>query len=266
MALSPTALATGFIQRVLPPAQSDSRTVDSPARMDRYGGPAITYAAHSLNGLADSGAIVVASNIAVGTPAAGTGVTWVAAQTSFSDTQPNFIIYNPNQAGGASIHLLCLKMVANAVGTAAVSWQYAGVLDPVGNRSVTTNHVSQASVAPVRAGLGGPANAPILPLVLYQSSATASAISASSQQARLVSRGSLGALNVIGDEFVINFGSFEGGGTSTLTAAEAAGIGTRRSAEGPVVIDPGTAYTLTIWGPSSSAAIAPDFQFWMALL
>ena len=52
-------------------------------------GPAIAYAGPSLNGINASGQLFCASNIPPGTPAAGTGVTWVAAQTSFADTQPN---------------------------------------------------------------------------------------------------------------------------------------------------------------------------------
>ena len=268
MALSTTALQTGLIQRILPPAQPDSRTVDSPARQDRYGGPSITYAAHSLNGLADSGALVVASNRAIGTPAAGTGVTFKAAVTSFADTTgSNFIVYNPEPAGGKSVHLNCLKMIATAVGTAAVGWQYLGILDPVGGmRSITTNNTAQASVSCVKSSITGAAGSPQLPVVYYQNGTTATTLGASSPLARTVSQGSLGALNVIADEFVIRFGSFEGSTTPPLTGAESAGIGTRSSVEGPVIIDPGHVYTLCIWATSSSASFNPDFLFWMTLL
>ena len=268
MALSTTALQTGLIQRILPPAQPDSRTVDSPARQDRYGGPAITYAAHSLIGLADSGALVVASNIAIGTPAAGTGVTFKAAVTSFADTTgANFIIYNPEPAGGKSIHLLCLKMIASAAGSSATLWSYAGILDPVGGtRSITTNNTSQASVANVKSSISGAAGGPLLPVVYYQNGTTATTCAASSPLARTVSRGTLGGLNIAGDELVIKYGSFEGSGSVPLTAAEVAGVGTRCSVDGPVIIDPGHVYTIAIWGTSSSASFNPDFQFWMALL
>ena len=224
--------------------------------------PSITYSTQSTNGIAAAGQMIVASNIAVGTPAAGTGVTWVAAQTSFSDTQPNFYIQNLDPV--KSLHLICLKMVANAVGTAAVSWQYAGVLDPTA-RSITTNHVSLAAtfVPNTNATTG---TGYTLPSVQYQSSATASAFSASSGKAAMVSRGSLGALNVIGDEFIIKFGTFDASGTTALTAAESGGVGSRASCDGPVIIAPNSVYTLTIWGPSSSAAFAPDFSFFMAAL
>ena len=67
-----------------------------------------------------------------------------------------------------------------------------------------------------------------------------------------------------GDEFIVKFGSFEGAGTTALTAAESAGVGTRKASDGPVVIAPGSSYTFTLWGLASAAAINPDFQIWMA--
>ena len=82
----------------------------------------------------------------------------------------------------------------------------------------------------------------------------------------VVSQGSLGALNVIADEFQIKFGTFDAGGSTPLTAAESGGIGTRASADGPVIIGPNGHYTLSIWSTSSSAAINPDFLFFMAAL
>ena len=223
-------------------------------------GPAISYAAASLNGIAASGQVFVASNIAIGTPTAGTGVTWVAAQTTFADTQPNFIIQNSDTA--KSIHLLAIKMTASAIGTSATSWHYAGVLDTAA-RAITTSHYASAAVYGANSGALTPQGF-ALPSVLYQTGTTAGVIAASSANSRLISRGSLGGLNIVGDEFLVKFGSFEGSGTTALTAAEVAGVGTRKSSDGPVVIAPGSSYTFTLWGIASAAAINPDFQIWMA--
>jgi hypothetical protein len=224
--------------------------------------PSGTYTTQSVNGLAAAGSLIMASNIPVGTPAAGTGVGWVAAQTSFSDTQPSFIITNNDLT--KSLHLLCLKMVANAAGSSATSWQYAGVLDVTKGRTVTTNHFANAAVfAPNSNALGGTGTF-VLPTVQYQTSTTASVVAASTVAACLVSRGGLGALNIVGDEFVIKWGTFDASGTTTLTAAEVAGSGTRCSSDGPVIIAPQTCFTLTIWGVASTVAFAPDFSFFMA--
>lgn len=224
-------------------------------------GPAISYAHGSLNGINASGQVICASNIAVGTPAAGTGVTWVAAVTQFLDTQPTFIIQNLDTK--ISIDMVAVKMVSTAAATSATSHHYAGVLDTIA-RAVTTNHFAAAAVYTPNSGStpGGF----VLPSVSYQTGTTASVIAASSANSRLVSRGSMGGLNVACDTFIVKFGSFEGQESVPLTAAQATSVGTRKASDGPVRIGPGCSYTFTMWAPGQAAALNPDFTIWMAAI
>ena len=223
-------------------------------------GPGISYAHGSLNGINASGQVFCASNIAVGTPAAGTGVTWVAAVTQFADTQPTFIIQNADQK--LSIDLIAIKMSSSAVATSATLHEYAGVLDTAA-RSVTTNHLAAAAVFVPNSNLSSPPNFQ-MPTVSYQTGTVATVIAASSLNSRLVSRGNLGGLNVAGDVFMVKFGSFEGMESIPLTAVQATGVGTRKASDGPVRIAPGHSYTFTMWAVGQAAALNPDFHIWMA--
>jgi hypothetical protein len=207
-----------------------------------------------MNGLAEEGSVVMATN-----PTPGTGVTWIAAQTTYTNTGPNFVVFNNEPAGGKNVQLRCLKMVTTAAGTAAVCWQHLGLLDV--QQLPTTNHMSYAML--VNPNFGVPVLANNLQ-VLYQSSATASVFPAPTNAARMVARGSLGGLNVAGDVMRVNFGSFDAGVTPAITAAESATqTGGRADCEGPVIIPPGAAYYHYIWAASSSAAFAPEFIFTM---
>lgn len=199
---------------------------------------------------AEDGSYILATN-----PTIGTGLTWVAAQTAFSDTAPNFYIFNPDTT--KSLWLRRLKLQCGAVGTAAVSWRYAVILDTVA-RAPTTDHT--LAIVPVTPN-SSQALA-VTPTILAQNSATVSVVPASSAAKRLVALGTLGGLNIAGSEFEVCFGSTDSGAFQGV--ADAAGEPSRKiTNSSPVVIGPGHSCMIHIWGPSSSASINPEFELAM---
>lgn len=195
-------------------------------------------------------------------PTVSTGMTQVAAQTTFVDTTPNMYIYNPevqSNPNAKSIYLDYIKMIATAAATAATAIHYAIVLDTVARNLSTDNTQSLTPVNP-----NGNASNILAPTVKWQNSATASVIVASSASKRLVGRGVLGGLNVAGDEMVIVFGSTDVGATAGLTAAQAAALSRRVSNSPGIVIGPGQSLVLHLWAPSSSASWNPELEigFW----
>ena len=155
-------------------------------------------------------------------------------------------------------------MIASAAGTGATLWSYLGVLDTTVRTASTENRTAAAVYCPNTNASAG--NGFVLPTVMYQNGTTATTLTASSPASMVVSQGTLGALNLAGDELMIRYGSFDAPGSTPLTAAEVAGVGTRSSADGPVIIAPNSFYTLSIWGAGSSASFNPDFLFFMAAL
>ena len=212
-----------------------------------------TYPAPNRNQFAAEGSYILATN-----PTVGTGQTWVAAQTAFSDTAPNFWIHNNEPANGRTLYLDYLKLISTAVGTAAVSWQYAVIVDPV-PRTVTTNHL--LAITPVCTASSYSLVA--VPTINVQSSATATALSASSASSKLVGRGCLGGVNIAGHVYGILFGDCSAGVTAVGSTDTAAAPGRSFDFSGPVGINPGQDCTIYIWGPSSSASLAPEFELGM---
>lgn len=211
-----------------------------------------SFPAPTRHQLVAEGSYMVATN-----PTVDTGLTWVAAQTAFSDTTPNFYIVNNEPAGGKSLYLDILKLMSTAVGTAAVSWRWAVKVDPVA-RSLTTDNT--LAITPVNPN--SEASNPISVTVKAQNSATASVISASSASAKLLGQGVLGGVNIVGHQYILSFGdsSIGLGGGITDAAGAPASSGDIAPA---VVIAPQHNATIYIWGPSSSAALAPTFSLGM---
>lgn len=212
-----------------------------------------TYPAPNRNQFAAEGSYLICTN-----PTIGTGLTWVAAQTAFSDTAPNFYIHNNEPAGGRTLYLDFLKLISTAVGTAAVSWQYAVILDPVA-RAFTTNNT--LAITPQCPASAYPTIA--VPTVAAQNSATASVLTASSASKKIVARGALGGLNIAGRVFGITFGDMASASSFSGTNDTAGNPGAIWTSSGPVGINPGQDCTIYIWGPSSSAALAPEFELGM---
>lgn len=216
-------------------------------RGDRYGAGWLASVTSSDHHHAEEGSYILATN-----PAIGTGQTWVAAQTAFSDTAPNWYIFNNDNT--RSLWLRRLKLQCSAVGTAAVSWRYAVILDPVARALTTDNTLAITPTCP------NSGTSPITtPTIKVQNSATVSVIAASSASKRIAAIGTLGGLNIAGSEFEVIFGGVEAAGYSGV--ADAAGQPSRKVTQsGPVVIGPGHSATIHVWGPTSSASINPEWE------
>lgn len=255
--LAPSALIKGIVARLLPSAFGDDRDTDKPARLGRYGEQyAQTIHGPTRYSLVEEGSYLLFTN-----PTISTGMAWVAAQTAFSDTAPNFYIYNNENAANPNakyLYLDYLKLIATAAGTSATSWHYAWILDAVSRAFGTDNTLAITPVNPN----GGAGNV-MTPVVKVQNSATVSALAASSTAKRLVGRGTLGGLNVAGDEFRIVFGSTDVGANPGLTAAQAAAVGSRVTHSPGIIVPPGWSLTGHIWAPASAATITPEFELGM---
>lgn len=249
-------VATAYPKTELGTPVADSDICSASLRINRNRELAMRESPGSYYGMCEEGSLLVATN-----PTVGTGLAWVAAQVAYSATAPNFLITNTQPAGGKNIQLRCLKLIATAAGTAATVWHYAALLD-VANRALTTDNT--AVITPVSPN-GGIALGSGLPRINAQSSTNASVLAAASAAGRIVARGALGGLNVVGDVFSILFGQ-NTGLTGPLTAAEGATqSGSRTACSPPVIIAPGGCLSLHFWSPSSSASFVPEFEMLLAL-
>jgi hypothetical protein len=208
-----------------------------------------------LSGLCEEGSLLLCTN-----PAVSTGMIWVAAQTAYADTVGNFYIGNTEPVGGQSIAPKYLKLIATAAATAGTVWHYAAILDSVARYPTTANI---AAITPVNPN-GGAINASA-PTVLVQNSATPSVYPASSAGKRIVARGVLGGLNIVGDSFTIAFGELLGASPALTAAEEGTQSGARVASSPPVLIPPGGSLLISLWSPSSSASFAPEFELLMAV-
>ena len=215
-------------------------------RGDKYGNPFIPFVSVGDIHHAEEGALIRGTN-----PTIATGQTWVAAQTAFSDTTPNWYIENPSAT--KVLWFRRLKMIATAVATGAVAWRIAVVVDTI-PRPVTTNNMQAITPkSPSNKGLN------VTPTMYVQNSATASVITASSAANRKYVQGTIGGLNIVSDELEAIFGSIDAGGFTGT--ADAAGQPSRKvSMLGAIGIPPGGSGVIHIWGPSSSASLAPEWE------
>lgn len=253
MGLSVSSLVRGVIAKLAPQAQSDSAQSDYPIRLKRYGEVNISETASNLYGYAEEGSFLVAC-----TPTAGTGGTGVTAQIVINLTGPAILIQNNEPASGKSLNMAWVKMIATAAATSTTSQYYACHLDNTLRTPTTNNYLSLTANSS-----NGMTAAIAQPTVLLQNSATVSVIPAASSAVRIVGRGCLGGLNIIGDEMIINFGSHEISPHAGLTAAQAAAPSKRVSNAPPVSIGPGQSLAIHLWGLAQSAAYSPEVEIAM---
>lgn len=212
------------------------------------------YPAPNRNQFASENSYLITIN-----PTVGTGEAWVAAQTSFVDTGPNFWIHNNEPAsGGRTLFLDYIKLISTAVGTGAVSWQYAVILDPI-PRTITTNHFETEVI---RAS-NSQASPVATPTIRVQTSATASVLSASSASSWTAARGMIGGINIAGHIYSVFFGDFSACAMAVGSTDTAAAPGRGADCSPPVAIGPGHDCSIYFWAPSSSATITPEFELGM---
>ena len=246
-------LSCGRILATLPAKSTDSETVEAAMRLNAY--RELVVREQGLYGLSEEGSLFVATN-----PTISTGMLWVAAQTAYSATAVNFHIQNTDVIGGKSARLKSLKLIATAAATSTTAVHYAVSLDPVA-RTLSTDNT--AAITPKNCNGGVSNTCPIL--VNAQNSASVSALSAASPGNRILARGCMGGLNIIGEEFVLNFG-VQMGGAMTPTAVDAAGQPGRRCNSAPaIIVPPGASCSIHIWSPAAAASMAPEFELLFAV-
>jgi len=250
------ALIQGFVSRLLPGAFIDDRDDAKPVRMKRYGEVSVSEFDTNLYGYCEEGSMTVST-----TPTPGTGFTWPQALV-FNDTvsgsiyiQNNESVANPN---AKSLYMGWIKMIPTATPTGVAVFNYAVSLDTVARTYTTDNTTAITSVSP-----NGLTISSITPTIKFQNSNAISTMSASSANRRIVGRGTLGGLGVIGDEMIISFGRGNIAGHPGLTAAESAGLSKRVSNCSPVVIAPGQNLTIYLWGTTMTQNITPEIELVM---
>lgn len=253
MARATQMLASGLPQAALPTKSADSTSMDKEVRLNGYGETVVRE--QGQFGYAEESSLYVATN-----PTISTGMLWVAAQTAYGATAPNFHIRNTDVLGGKSVRLQSLKLIATAAATSTTAFHYAITLDPIA-RSISTDNT--AAITPVNLNGGASNSLPVL--VNAQNSASVSVLSAASAGNRVVARGVLGGLNIVGEEFNIVFGNALGG-AMTPTAADAAGQPGRRVSNAPaIIVPPQASCTVHCWLVASAASPAPEFELVFAV-
>lgn len=232
------------VSRALPQALPDTSQAD--VRGGRYGEQYSIPILGRKQALADEGSFFIATNPTPGTPIAVT-----TSITSFAETAGavgvGLLLRNIDAAGGKRVYLDYLKLMIVQVPTSATSWQWALVQDQ----------------NPIRYTSGGSAITPVSPngdivapsVVQMYFGALTTAVPTSR---RTVGRGTFrGVIPTTFDEYMLVFGSEEGGGHATGAAASGRLVG----ATAPVILGPGQNLALTMWGTANAAA--PSFEFEM---
>jgi hypothetical protein len=214
-----------------------------------------TAPGHTMYGECEEGGYCTA-----GTPTPGTGVSYTI-QTSFSDTVPFLYFYNPG-TNGYWMYFDFIRIITTVAGASTTSMQLALKRDTVA-RALGTNNTTAATVNQQN-GIVGPVSP--LPTVLYQSSATASAIAASSSASAFVGRCGMGGLSIVGDDYLVAFGQTYSG-TPGGTAVEGAGQpGSHIFSLPPVILAPFQSLTAHLW-LVGNAATALSYElltgFWL---
>ncbi len=258
------------VRRLLPPNKFfDQDPIEHPVRIESYGTAWLTGLGPSEHNYVEEGSYLVSTGVGGGL-AVGTGLTWPYNNSAFADINPNFLIQNTDQTKWLFLHYL--KMTATAVsgsaGNFATSIQYAVEIDSVLRTPTTDNTLLCTPVIPNMV-VGSSTTVPTM-VVKAQNATADSVIPALSARGRVVARGALGGLNVIGDELLLKFGSTKGGAYAATTTTENAGQPGRRVSSAPaVVLGPGHSAAIYIWSPGTAAAVSgginPEFELtaWM---
>lgn len=236
MALSPPIGNRVFPSEGLPAKNPDSLTNDTAMRGSPYN-EAFAYA--PLVGKYPL--VLEGSYFQARTPTPGTGVS-DTVKTSFSETVP-MIFGNLLSTSPKRVWLDYIKIIVTAAAASSTQALFAIKTDTV-NRGTTTNHWTAATVY-------NPVASSIVTLN-YQSSSTASALTASSANAAVVGEASLGGITVVGDAYLFEFGQAGLAGSSGLTAAQATDPGVKVISMPPVVVTAGGSFTFYSWFPGNS--------------
>lgn len=210
---------------------------------------------NDLNALLDEGSIFVATNTTVGTAIATTTSVVDAGNTgaTSAQTRPVMIVYNSGSAGSPnskSIYPLYLDMILSQVPTSATRWDMGMWIEPLGSQAYTSGGSVITPVAANQA-VAGASQA-----LIYFGAITAAATTAGG--VRVARKLVNSAIPVTLDEWVFNFGCIEAATNILSGGASAKRI---TIPVPPVVIPPGYALKIGMWGTSNAAAPSWEFEF-----
>src|SRR4051812_43740985 len=255
-----TDLITGMTSRSLPTAVKDNPDSPRPVRLGPYGDVKVESGWATDHLLADEGAYIVATSL----PAAAT--LQVGIQSAYVATQAFIVIGNGDPAGGRRIFPKWIRMTCAVAGTSGVDLRYAVVLDSIDRtpsvlstaaagfgpgtaadqtayrvKTVCTNMAVNPQVASkVYFGIG---------LATSTGAATVPNVSANSRV--IVGNGSLKpSIPVVKDQYVIQFGSADIGGTFQAAAALAKIVDHAPAC----VLGPGQFLTFHLWSAGNGTA------------
>lgn len=261
MALPPAFLTKGLVARnAALPANTDNQNTDVATRLGRYGDQKVESGYPTDLFAADEGAIMVAG-MTPGQTAIQAGI-----QAAYVSTQIQFLLQNSDPAGGRRLYPKWLKLSPSVAGTSGVDLRYALVLD---NQLRTPTTISSA------AGGSGPGTAanqtayrpttactnmdlnptiagvPYFTLGLAGSTGGAT-VAAPSPMARIIEGNGYikGSIPVVKDQYVLQFGSADIGGTFQAAAALAKIV----EHAAACVVGPGQSLAIHIWSASNNTA------------
>jgi hypothetical protein len=237
----------GMVARNLPAVMSDGTAAYD--RDGRYGEKYVIPLTPNLHALADEGSYFVATN-----PAPGAAIAY-GVQAAFSDTNAFLIARNNDLISNMSakrVYLDYIKLICTVVPASATSAQFAVKSDGPSSLRYTSGGTQIAAVNTNNDSNTGS-------MIGNNIWAGTPVLAASSSSARLLARGVLnGAIPGISDEYVIKFGSIDGGGNIRGGTAS-----TRLVVNAPpIIIGPQQWISLHLWFPAN-AATAPTFEMEM---
>lgn len=236
--MSLETIIRGIVARALPSAFTDLQ--EQRLRLGRYGEAQVITPFRTKHPLADEGAYFSTQNPALGTALA------APVLTSYSATTAALVFQNtadPSQAGAKSLYLDFIKLAFTVSPASATGMRYAVVLD-TGNRAPTggSTQLTGSGGSPGASSVGPVINAAVAKIWAFTGAAFITVPSPVSP--RIVGTGGIGALPIVGSEFMIRFGD-----TGPNTGAVAAGT----SHAAPVIVPPGQFCVLHLWFPSNAS-------------
>lgn len=244
--MSLETILRGIVARALPSAFGDAQ--EQRLRLGRYGEAQVVTPFRTKHPLADEGCYFSTQNPSLGTALA------AAVQTTYSATIAAFVFQNtadPAQAGAKSLYLDFIKLAFTVAPASATGMRYAVVLDR-GNRAPTAGsaQLTGPGGSPGASSVGPDINAALAKIWAFTGAAFMTVPSPVSP--RIVGTGGIGALPIVGSEFMIRFG--DAGPNSGAVAAAT-------SHAAPVVVPPGQFCVVHLWFPANAAtgpSIEPD--------
>lgn len=228
--------SSATVRQALPTAVAEGS--DANLRGSKYGEPVVIPLLNKNHQLAADGSYFVTTN-----PTPGTGIAY-AVTAAASETAGYFLaIINGSSAGDPSAKTIFLD--------------YLRLIPTVAPASGTSGRFAWRSDVAAKYTSGGSALTPVNPNSGNGNTSVASVkagaltTAAASGVARLISHGVLrGAIPVVNDEYVFDFGGAEAAGGSIITS------GTNVQRMGipvpPIVIGPGMMVGLQLWFPSNA--------------